>query len=236
MTLHPLDPAGGYLVHHDNGQSAIVEMANGLLIEGYKVSWSHGDYAGPTIAISYAHRIITAQRTNGENIIPAQGWATNNFLGAIPLHPDDDVPFAERFRRSLADAFGPAPQARLQAVLTLARLRQDTMGWADADLVLNAQYPRGLLRTQIGGQKFSTILLKADRGRKPPELDAFLGSACQLCLPNIPQESARILRRPKRAGPRLDTCHSRIAAVYDLISLFAEHGIDLSPWQDDLLA
>jgi len=120
--------------------------------------------------------------------------------------------------------------------MMLARLRQDVMGWANADLVLNAQHPRGELRTQRASQKLSTILLKADRRRRPPDLHAFLGPACLLRASIRPHETTRILKRPEKAADRLPTGHSRMAAVLDLIALFAAHGVDLSPWQDDLLS
>lgn len=235
MTLHPLDPAGGYAVHHEMGHSATAELAGGLLIHGHMVSWSHSG-GGSHLALAYAHREIIGRAEGDGVLVPAHAWASSDSLGAIALHPDADAPFGERLRRSLADAFGAAPQARLRAVLTLARLRQDTMGWAGAELVLNGQHPRGVLRTQRGQQKLSTILLKADRGRRPPDLHAFLGPAAQLHLAERHYNRTRILQRPERAGPRLPTGHGRMAAVLDLLALFAAHGVDLSPWQDDLLA
>lgn len=236
MTLHPFDPAGGYRVHEEIGTSAIVELAGGLLLHGHIISCRNGNSVLHLLNLSYAYREIVAQKEGKDALVPAYRWATGESLGTIPIHPDTDVPFGERLRRSLADAFGTAPQARLLAVLTLARLRQDAMGWAEADLVLNDQHPRGVLRTQRGQQKLSTILLRADRGRRPPDLHAFLGPAAQLRLAEQPYEQTRILRRPVRAGPRPLTSHGRMAAILDLLALFAAHGVDLSPWQDDLLA
>jgi len=234
MSLHPLDPTGGFHLHHAQDHSATVELADGLILHGHIVSWGHGQHSHLTIA--YGYRAIGARRAEDGSPLPVQHWTTGDTLGSIPLAPEAGDGFGGRMRRSLLDAFGAEPQARLRAVQTLARLRQDTMGWIDADLVLDEKNPRGVLKTQRGQQKLTTILLKADRGRRPPDLHAFLGSACQLRVTLAQHECTRILRRPEKAGPRLASGHGRMGAVLDLLALFAQHGIDLSPWQNDLLA
>jgi hypothetical protein len=235
MTFHPLDPTGGFHLHEEVAASATVELAGGLLLHAHQNLWPYGS-GGSELVLAYAHREIVGRRDADGALSYAQAWTTNDTLGAIPLLPAPDGGFGETLRLSLLAAFGADAQARLRAVMTLARLRQDLMGWADADLVLNAQHPRGLLRSQRGSQKLSTILLKADRSRRPPDLNAFLGSACLLRTRVRHHEATRIMRRPEKAGERLPTSHGRMAAVLDLIALFAAHGIDLSPWQDDLLA
>jgi len=234
MNLHPLDPTGGFHIHHVEDRKAIVELANGLILHGQIVSWCYGQYS--QLTVSYGYRAFGAQRAEDGSLLPVQRWVAGNMLGSIPLAPEAGDGFGERMRRSLLEAFGVQPQARLRAVQTLARLRQDMMGWANADLILDENHPRGVLKTQIGQQKLTTILLKANRGRRPPDLHAFLGSACQLYVATTSHECTRILRRPEKAGPRLPSGHARMGAVLDLIALFAEHGIDLSPWQNDLLA
>jgi hypothetical protein len=238
MTFHPLDPTGGFHIREETDASATVELADGLLLHASKVSWNAG--RNSELRLSYAHRQIVGRRNpdgSSSSFSYACAWEANDHtLGAIPLQPAQDTGFGETVRLSLLAAFGADAQARMRAVMTLARLRQDVMGWADADLVVNEQHPRGVLRTQRGSQKLSTILLKADRGRRPPDLHAFLGPACFLRASVRPHEITRILRRPEKAADRLSTGHSRLAAVLDLVALFAAHGIDLSPWQSDLLA
>jgi len=234
MNPHPLDPTGGFHVHHEQSHSAIVELANGLILYGHITAWHQGPHSHLTVA--YGYRALGATRAEDGSLRPVQHWTTGDTLGSIPLAPEAGDGFGGRVRRSLLDAFGAEPQARLRAVQTLARLRQDTMGWADAYLVLDEKNPRGVLKTQRGQQKLTTILLKADRGRRPPDLHAFLGSACQLRVTLAQHERTRILHRPEKAGPRLATGHGRMGAVMDLLALFAQHGVDLSPWQDDLLA
>jgi hypothetical protein len=240
MTFHPLDPTGGFHIHEETDASATVELADGLLLRACKVSWNAG--RSFELTLSYAYRQIVGRRNpdgSSSSFSYAYTWATSHrTLGTIPLQPAKDKGFGEAVRLSLLAAFGADAQARMRAVMTLARLRQDIMGWADADLEIDEQYPRGILRTQRGSQKLSTILLKADRGRRPPDLHAFLGPACLLRADVRPKDIMRIFRRPEKAADRLHlpTGHSRLAAVFDLITVFAAHGIDLSPWQSDLLA
>lgn len=234
MIFHPLDPTGGFRIHQEQDQSVIVELADGLILYCYAAAfWGRGQPSH--LIVAYGYRTIGAARAEDGPAIPVQHWTTGEKLGTIPLAPEADDGFAGRVRRSLLDAFGAEAQARMRAVQTLARLRQDTMGWADADLTIDEKNPRGVLKTQIGNQKLTTILLKANRGRHPPDLHAFLGSACQLRVSLVKHELTRILLRPEKAGPRIPTGHGRMGAVLDLIALFTKRGIDLSPWQDDLL-
>lgn len=234
MILHPLDPDGGYLVRQENHHSLIVSLSDGLFIHGHIVNWTHID-KNPHILISYAYREIVSHLTEDCQISHDKRWIITPSIGTIPLHPNENLPLGERFRRSLADSFGRDAQARLNAVKMLARLRQDAVGWGDTNLIINHQYPRGILRTQsqIGKKPLSTVLLKSSRGRKPPDLDAFLGPACELS--SISHERSRILHRPEFPAPQAPTGHSRIHAILNLFAVFAQYGIDLSPWEDDLI-
>ncbi len=159
-------------------------------------------------------------------------WIIHRSLGVLKISPEArDRPFVEQVQDSLEMAFGGAAVERMDLVIHLARLRQTLLGWTDVKLDISPTHPRGRL---VAADKKTSIVLKANGKRSPPDLDAFLGEARWAGSEEF-GGFAQFYYRPSTLPSELSTGHARLRQIRDVVEGFARHGVDLSPWEKDLI-